>query len=492
MTNKKIISLNHNELVSLVESVVMDVKEQIIEQNSSETNKHKTILKNLPWYAFGLGGIKSIYDYLTHEPEVEDGPSGEAGEMKLDLVIDDSAWDIAWYGARDALGWISLLSVYPNPITLIIGGVAGFLAGAMHMVDDEWGTGVAFWIFEALPYVKLGKFMKVRIPNWAKIHKLKPREVRKAMEVLASGGKVSKVKGGVKLQQLIMSEGKNIINSYKKAMGGATYKQLKKLSGELTTPELYSAYLKAGGKTADALKGIPYSKWKDVVTVIKSTGPMELKGLELLYARAVAVGHVATVGLTYYTIASIAQKITDITVVKRRINSTINPWESALQGKEVYYDYNNIMLNNIEFLHENPILLLKAWGDGDKFPSITLMPVDVTIDPRRWHGQGDDGYNDEYSYQNDDYATLPGYGVGPAIKNAKKPFNSISYPVGGGGWRPELGIWNPADYDLRFMDTYFRESLEAIKSIFELLDQNKITEDEGRKQVENILKIDLD
>ena len=42
------------------------------------------------------------------------------------------------------------------------------------------------------------------------------------------------------------------------------------------------------------------------------------------------------------------------------------------------------------------------------------------------------------------------------------------------------------------MDTYFRESLEAIKSIFELLDQNKITEDEGRKQVENILKIDLD
>ena len=491
MTNKKIISLNHNELVSLVESVVMDVKEQIIEQTSSETNKHKTILKNLPWYAFGLGGIKSIYDYLTYEPEVEDGPSGEAGEMKLDLNLDDDIWNDIWYGARDVLGWVSLVSTIPHPITRIVGLVAGGLSGAMYMVDDEWGTGVAYWVFEALPYIKLGRLLKVRVPLWAKLNGLKPREVRRAIEAIARGGDISKIKGADKVQQLLVREGPELIDTYAKALNSTNYKTVSKLTTELTTEKAYKQYLKSG-KYGSKLKGITWSKWQEVIRIVKSTGPMELKGLKLLYARAVSMGHVATVGLTYYTIASIAQKITDITVVKRRINSTINPWESALQGKEVYYDYNNIMLNNIEFLHENPILLLKAWGDGDKFPSITLMPVDVTIDPRRWHGQGDDGYNDEYYYQNDDYATLPGYGVGPAIKNAKKPFNSISYPVGGGGWRPELGIWNPADYDLRFMDTYFRESLEAIKSIFELLDQNKITEDEGRKQVENILKIDLD
>ena len=491
MTNKKTITLKHNELVSLVESVVMDVREQ----TSSDTQKHKSILQNVPHWlinpTFGLG--MSIYDYFTDDPEEEGGPSGEAGEMKLDLVLEDTIWDDIWYGTRDVLGWISLVSVIPTPITRIIGLVAGGLAGAMHMVDDEWGTGVAFWIFEALPYMKLGKFLKVRIPNWAKIHKLKPREVRRAMEVLASGGNVAKVKGGQKLQQLIMSEGKNIIASYKKAMGGATYKQLKKLSGTLTTPKAYREYIKKGGKTADALKDIPYSKWKDVVTVIKSTGPMELKGLQLLSARALAIGHIATVGASYYLLAKFAQTITDVEVTKRRINTTLNPWESALQGKKVYYDYNDIMLNNIDYLHENPILLLKAWGDDAQFPGISMVPVDVTIDPTRYWGQGPDGDNDEYYYGNDDYAGLWGPGAGAKeLKNPEKPYNHILYPAQPGGWRPELGLWNSQEYNLKFQDEYFRETFEAIHSIFELLQSEEITEDEAKRRVEATLEIDLD
>jgi hypothetical protein len=490
MTNKKIISLNHNELVSLVESVVMDVREQ----TSSETKKHKTILKNLPWYAFGLGGVKSIYDFLVPEQEEdEDGPSGEAGEMNLSLVLEDGIWDKIWYGARDVLGWISLVSVIPHPVTRIVGLVAGGLAGAMHMVDDEWGTGVAYWIFEALPYIKLGKFMKVSIPNWAKIHKLKPREVRRAMEVIAAGGDIAKVKGGAKIQQLLVREGPELIETYTKAMKTTKYKHLKKLAGKLTTPKLYDDYIKSGAKHADALKEIPYSKWSEVVTIIKATGPMELKGLKLLVARALSVSHTATIGLTYYAIASIAQKITDIQVVKRRINTTINPWESALQGKEVYYDYNDIMLNNIEFLHENPVLLLKAWGDADQFPPLSMTPVDVTISGEEYWGMGPDGKDSEYYYGNDNYGALWGPGAGKEkLKNPEKPYNRITYPANPGGWRPELGIWRPDEYDLRFMDAYFRESLEAIKSIFELLDQGKISEDEARNQVEKTLNIDLD
>jgi len=491
MTDKKIISLNHNELVTLVESVVMDIREQ----SSSETEKHKKILTQLG-LSFLPGGalintIKNTYDYFQDDT-VEEQTEPKAGEMEFDLVLEDSTWDKIWYGTRDVLGWVALVSVIPHPVTRIVGLVAGGLAGAMYMADDEWGTGVAYWVFEALPYIKLGKFLKVRVPKWAKLNGLKPREVRRAMEGIARGGDISKIKGAHKVQQLLVREGPELIETYTKALTSTNYKTIKKLTAELTTEKAYKQYLKSG-KYGSKLKGISWNKWQEVIRIVKATGPMELKGLKLLYARAASISHTATIGLTYYAIATIAQKITDIEVVKFRINNTLNPWESVLQGKEVYYDYNNIMLNNIEFLHENPVLLVKAWNDADQFPSINMVPVDVTINGEDYWGLGPDGKDSEYYFNNDNYDSLWGPGAGQEeLKNPEKPYNTITMPVGGGGWRPELGIWDPEDYDLRYMDKYFRESLEAIKSVFVLLQKEEISESEAQKQVEDILNVDLD
>lgn len=491
MTDKKIISLKQNELVSLVESVVMDVREQ----TSAETKKHKNIiLQTFLGSIFGPIGasrIAPLADYYLDDG-VEEQTDPKAGEMEFDLVLEDSIWDKIWYGTRDVLGWVALVSVIPHPITRIVGLVAGGLAGAMYMVDDEWGTGVAYWIFEALPYVKLGKFLKVKVPKWAKLNGLKPREVRRAMEGIARGGDISKIKGAHKVQQLLVREGPELIETYTKALNSTNYKTIKKLTAELTTEKAYKQYLKSG-KYGSKLKGIPWSKWEEVIRIVKATGPMELKGLKLLYARAASISHTATIGLTYYTIATLAQKITDIESVKFRINNTLNPWESAKQGKKVYYDYHDIMLDNIEFLYENPVLLIKAWNDGDQFPPINMVPVDVTINGEDYWGMGPDGKDSEYYFNNDNYDSLWGPGAGQEeLKNPEKPYNTITMPVSGGGWRPELGIWDPEDYDLRYMDKYFRESLEAIKSVFVLLEKDEISEKEAQERVEEILNVDLD
>ena len=80
MTNKKTISLKHSELVELLESVVMDIKEQ----------------------------------------------SGDAGEM-VQINLDDDNWDKMWFGTRDALTYLSMVSIIPNPWTRAIGIIAGVL-----------------------------------------------------------------------------------------------------------------------------------------------------------------------------------------------------------------------------------------------------------------------------------------------------------------------------------------------------------------------------
>ena len=168
--------LKHTELVNLIEASVNEVQTtqyNIIypeDQRFLQEQDHKKgVIKGLAHLIMPTPlwpAIPSMYNWMFGDDDDDDdegGLSGEAGEMKLDINLEDDIWDKIWYGAKSVLGWLSLLSAIPTGPTILIGIVCGFLAGAMHMYDDEWGTGVAFWIFEALPYLKVGQKIWARL-----------------------------------------------------------------------------------------------------------------------------------------------------------------------------------------------------------------------------------------------------------------------------------------------------------------------------------------
>ena len=312
------------------------------------------------------------------------------------------------------------------------------------------------------------------------------------MTGIATGAKnVTKLKGFTKVQQALASMGDEIVATYQKAITTTSYKAVKKLSGELTTPKLYREYIKSGQKYAKELSEIPYSKWKDVVKVVKSTGALELQGMMLMVRRAQMFTNIAITGISYYAIAKFAQQIVDVERAHWYFDDQVNPWKSVEEGKPVYYNYNDLMLN--ELWNDNPVLLIKAWNDAKQFPPLGLVPVDPTIPRERWIGLSDEHgkENDEYYFGNDDYDSVNGNSLNNEnYANPEKPFNTIMHPNPGGGWRPELAIWD-SNYDLRFMEPYFREMNQALTDIFHLLDAGEIDKDEARDAIEKELNINI-
>ena len=50
--------------------------------------------------------IPSMYNWMFGDDDDDEGGlSGEAGEMKLDINLEDDIWDKIWYTAKSALGW---------------------------------------------------------------------------------------------------------------------------------------------------------------------------------------------------------------------------------------------------------------------------------------------------------------------------------------------------------------------------------------------------
>jgi hypothetical protein len=439
MTNKKIISLKHSELVELVESIVMDIKEQ----------------------------------------------TGDAGEMKQ-INLDDSSWDELWYGTRDVLTYLSMVSIIPTPWTRAIGIIAGVLAGAMYMEDDEWGTGVAFWIFEAIPYIKVTSKLKALFGATTKALKLKPREVKKIMEGLASGTvATTKLKGANEIIGILARYGDEIVEAYQTAIKSSGYKKVFKISKEVTDYKTFKAYTK-NGKYAKELTEIGWDDWNKLSNIIRATGPLELRGFQLLVNRAKMLSTSVVGGVLSFSLAMFSQTLIDISRAKYLINNTDNPWESVKQGKRVYYDYNTIMTNHL--WNENPVLLIKAWKDKEKFPQVTYSPVDVSIDMRtEWHGDEDN----PYSYKNDDFGSCMGLNCFNTHDKEGKPINRIMYANAPGGWRPELEILNPKVYDLKLQYDWFSEQQEIMSSIFKAVESGELTKEEAKTELEDKLNMKI-
>ena len=433
MTNKKTILLKHSELVELLESVVMDIKEQ----------------------------------------------SGDAGEM-TQISLEDDNWDKMWFSTRDALTYLSMVSIIPNPYTRAIGIIAGVLAGAMYMADDEVGTGVAFWIFEAIPYLKVTSKMKSLFGATTKALKLKPREVKKIMEGLANGTvATTKLKGANEIIGIFARYGDEIVDAYQTAIKSTGYKTIFKISKEVTDFATFKAYTKSG-KYAKELTEMGWENWKKIGKIVKATGPLELRGFQLMVNRAKMLTTTLIGGVGAFSLAMFSQTLVDINRAKYTINSTLNPWESVKQGKKVYYDYNTIMTNHL--WNENPVFLLKAWKDGVKFPIVNYSPVDVSIDMEtEWYGDEDN----PKSFKNDNFGSCMGTNCYTKNDRDGKPINRITYANSPGGWRPELEMLDPAVYDLKLQHDWFAEKQEIMASIFNDVQSGEMTEKEAKTKLEN-------
>ena len=388
----------------------------------------------------------------------------KAGVFDLGYETEDSTWDKIWYGTRDALSWLSLISAYPHPYAKVIGLVAGVIAGAMYASEDEWGAAGMFWLFEALPYIKFGKLFKLK--GGKAITVLRPGQLKKVMDAIVAGAEINKIikmPGGEAVLRVLREHGDELINVYKNGLSNVNYKQLKKLSTKITSPKQFKEYIKSGGKLSDELTELGWDKFSKLKELVSTMGEVELKGLQLMVNRAKLLVKTTAEFGSYLALAMFVSRIIDVVVVERTINNTKNPWESRKQGKDVYYSYDDIMLD--ELWNENPVLLLKAWKDGKQFPRVPAVPVDVSM-------------------SKDDYMDKGG------ISGMEKK-EIIYNPNPGGGWRPELGIWMPDKYDLRFMDEYFREMNETMGTIFKLFESGEITEKEAKERVEKEIGVDL-